>query len=349
MAARANGQDITEEQITSYIERYRQYVGADDDADWATYLDEASLTATDVRENAIRHFAETIAVADEAEALGVSVADEDIDAAVASAREDAGYADDDQGWSDYLSQMGYTADDYRADMKTTMTEDALVESQVGYDEPSEDELSATANLSPDAYTGKQVHEVSYSSSDAAQSALAHLDGATHEEFAAYGTQQVEDGVAASIEDRGWTCLDGDATQTYLDAVAGVKVGEAACFTDEDGTVRLIYVYGQYAAEGDGTLRIADMPEDIKRALVSEATYSARSQAASDYLNALIDEALEDVAEMPEGLSYDVDMSLSTYGKDDGTVSDEEAAASARAQVDSIGESASAPGSGEGAE
>lgn len=342
VAAVANGQNITEEQVSEYIAQYREYAGLEDDSDWATFLDEAQLTAEELRENAIQYFAERIAVEDKATAIGITVSEEELDASVVAAQSSAGYENDDEGWEEYLATISYTVESYREDVRLTLLEELLIRDQVDAATPSDDVVLAYANLNSDDYTGKYVYVVAFPS-NASQAAAAFTtsvaDITTEAEFLEFGAEAVDNGSATSSGIWGWTCLDDDASTTYLEAVDVVAVGAASIVTDDDGSILVFFVAQQYVSDDNGYVDLTTMPDEIYSALYSDVASYQTSYAGEEYLDELISNALTEIYDMPDGLDYDVDMSLSTY-KVDITVNEEDIESAAANQVSEISNTAS---------
>lgn len=320
--------EITEEEVSKYINQYRLYNNLESDADWASLLDESGTTAADARQSAIEHFALNIAVQKKAEEVGISVEDSEIDDQVTAIRTSTG-ATSDTAWQDLLTTSGYDSEDeYREDTRIALLTDKLVASISTTSEPSDAQLQSYANLNTEDYVGKKlvITRFAASRSSSASALVAELGSTTTEEnFRSVSEKYINSGKASSIESAGWTCLMNDASANMDDAIADKEVGELASWTDDDGTLIVAYIAEEYYQTNSDKVILSEMPSEIRQQLETNTAANTRSVERTNYLNDLLNNVEITVADMPEGLDYDVDMSLSTYGEETTSAEDEAAA------------------------
>lgn len=136
-AAKVNDSYLTEQEVDDYINQYRQSSGLSNDATWAQMLIQQSATPNSFRTSIITTLLRSKIVADEAERLGVSATDEQIDAAIEELKTNMSITDDDT-WQQTLSQYGTTEEKLREQERETVNQDNLYEAAVpkpdGYDE-----------------------------------------------------------------------------------------------------------------------------------------------------------------------------------------------------------------------
>lgn len=319
VAASAYGHDITEQEVADYIAQFRFYVNATDDAAWATYLDQNKLAASDVRKQAIDELAKRYALDAKADEHGIKITDEEVDKAVKDSRELYGYADDDQGWADFLSSSYSDAKKYRDDVYYVLLRNKVAVEEIAYEEPSTPQLLTYANDNPDQYAGKKIRLLIYPSGYdyAAEKALDALmeDGkVSNAELLEYADAESQSGIDVELKEPQWTSI-APVSGTAQSLLAGLGVGQAGIYTDDNGLPVLIYVDEQYTTKRNGQFDLSAMPEPIMAKLKSDTVFDSRSKAIEQMMNNLIlDESQVSINDMPSGLPYDVDMSLSSYGK-----------------------------------
>lgn len=325
IAATAGECSITEQQVEDYISQYRTYIEAEDDIDFATLLDEAGQTPEDIRQDAIHKLMETELLYKEAEKQGVSAADDEIDAYIASAKDGLGYSSDDEGWTSILDISGYDAEQYRRDVETKLLLDKLVGAQNNNFEATEGQMLALADKSPEDYLGYNIVEVVYpanagSTASTFADKMVNANGAR--QFREAAAEQVDKGLAEEVVDAGWTSTNEKISYAVLNALVDAEVGDTVFCQDDDGTYKVVYVEEGYLPAANGRLSLGDMPEPIKAKLKSDASALNRQVAVQDYLDNLYDQAEVSINEMPQNAPYNVDMTLSIYG-DENTLTDEE--------------------------
>ncbi len=136
-AAKINNSYLTEQEVDDYINQYRQSSGLSNDSTWAQMLIQQSATPSSFRTSIINTLTRSKIVADEAERLGVSATDEQIDAAIQELKDNMSITDD-ETWQQTLSQYGTTEDRLREQERESVNQDNLYEAAVpkpdGYDE-----------------------------------------------------------------------------------------------------------------------------------------------------------------------------------------------------------------------
>ena len=85
--------------------------------------------------------------------------------------------------------------------------------------------------------------------------------------------------------------------------------------DGDG-FNVMYCTETYLPDKDGKIDIAAMPDPISKMLREDTYEESNKNPKNSYLMFLTYNHSVDVKDMPEGLPYDVDMSLSTYNAND---------------------------------
>lgn len=309
VAATVDGHDITEADVNGYISGYRKAYGLVTDAQWATFLDEQSSTASAYREATIRQLAERYVVDQIADDEGISVTDDEIDAAIGNARAQAGYADDNAGWSEFLSSIGKDADSYRNDVRLTLLVRKYAEAHADMQTPSEAQMRSYASTDIAKYTGKRIVSISFGRSADANAAKAELsgDGITMDTVSS-----VASGHDGTVSDLGWTGLS-DMTSACTMAITDLTAGQASDVTHDDGKFVIYYVAQEFEAGADGSIDVGSMPKELYDALRSDVSSSINANAMQSCLDELLDGHGLSISDMPSGLPYDIDIKAnSTY-------------------------------------
>lgn len=329
VAATSAGHEVREEDVTAYVSQYRAYAGYLADQEWATYLDGMAIDAEGVREEAIRVLARGQAVRDRAAELGVSATDEEIGERLAAEVADAG--GDPGEWEAYATGklMYADASGYRADIETKILLDRLLDLETAPIEPTDIDLVTYAASSPELYTGARTYDALFpvgakapadevaDALDAAQALHAGLaealgeadDPATPADLFMAACEGAADIDGGKARDRGWTCVE-EPSSAYLSAVMATPVGGVTePFRDAEGW-HVTFVAETFAERPDTVLSVRRMPPDLYEQLRVDAYESMLADAYAAYADGLVDAAGLEIAPMPAGLPYDVDMGLS---------------------------------------
>ena len=311
VAATVNDVAIPEEDVTAYIQSYRAQLGCSDDERWKEVLSEYQTDASTVRTDIINGvFVVDETVRQEAQKQGVSATDDEVDAAVASARVSFGYADDDAGWAQYLSDTGYTEERFRNEVEASVLKEKLCEAEL--DNPTDDEIKASLleNLATyatwkssyiafsDEATATEVHDTLKQSTDLAT------------DFAAAAAQYSTDGgkYADSAGNVGWDILKADELpEIYKEAVTGLSTGQmSSVIHDSDNDVYyIIYCTGEFATGDTTGLTLDDIPADLSQQLYESEESYLWTDKCDTYIDDLVSQQDVVINDMPSGLPYDV--------------------------------------------
>lgn len=334
-AAIVDGDRITEQDVADYVDRYRRYIGKTTDEDWATFMDENSMTAESVRTQAINRLEQQHIINKAAKEANIMASDEEIDEKITAQREKASLTDDDQEWNSWLDSMGYTPESYRKDIEYGIIEDKYVATQVTPVEPSESSMESHATSNIDDYTGRKAQRILFKLdsnatasqvNDAKAKAQAVIDELgekpSKEDFLKKAEELAKD-KKVTTNDMGWDCVSSYEvmTQKELDTLEAGQMSDEPV-RDGDG-FNVLYCTETYLPDKDGKIDIASMPDPIAKILREDTYEESNKNPKNTYLMFLTYNHSVDVKDMPEGLPYDVDMSLSTYNAEDESKSESE--------------------------
>ena len=317
VAATVNGEDIYEEDVTLYVEQLRTYYGCAEDADWAQFMVSYGYTASDVRDMAIDALAQEIIVEQKCDELGITVTDEEIDENIAEIREQNGYTDD-ESWALALESAGYDDPaEYREVVRTGMLQEKLCEAEVETSEPDEAVVVATAS----SYVGQKASHILVADEQTANEICDRINAADDkdEAFADELSASLDTGdmgVADEEGNVGWTSVNYYAYLTVLpntfNALVDMEPGDCQVIEEADG-YHVVYCTDVFSVDDPSTLTKKDIPADLYDFVAEQVSAADYGAACSEYLQGLVAEADIQKNEMPEGLSYDIDVSAAEAG------------------------------------
>ncbi len=336
VAATVNGQKIYEKDVTNYVDSFRQYAGYEDDEDWANYLADAEMTPEDMRNAGIQTLAQRIVFEQKAEELGVSVTDEDMEEAMATAKANTGYGElTDEQWQAYLNLTGFTEEQYTDQVYLTTLEDKICAVEVPQDDDSSSDTEGIFDYIEENASSIGGKESAYISSDNYELCFQLLQylqtlkpdevrdnmsiitqmwesGALDEEY----SEQMETikefmGEATLTFETGWDCYEGweDWYQATIDELDPGELCNEVKADESGSNYYVIFCVDSYDPPEDGYTSLEQakkkMPGTLYDATVTAAENTDWSEACGTYLSSLMDEADLKINPMPSGLPYDV--------------------------------------------
>lgn len=310
VAASIDGHDIMESDVSDYISRYRTMSGYTTDATWATYLDKQGASASDYRDEAIESLEETYVAVRDANSEGITVSDDDVDAAVAQSQTNAGYDGDASGWATFLDTLGYTPDSYRKDVGDEMLTELYVSRNVTLQTPDDADMKSYASNDIGRYTGKKVYSVSFSNQTHANGFMSAIDESNVDISTLSSAADSNSGTLKALGWSGMSSLSAGCTS----AISDLSAGQASSpVSESDGNVYVYYVEQEFTTNDTGTISVQNMPRELYDILYSETSAQMNKEAASSFLSDKVSSLSPTTYDMPSGLPYDVDIaSNSTY-------------------------------------
>ena len=320
VAATVNGVDIYEDTITTYIESFRSTYGLDEEEDWADWMITYGYTVESVREEVIESYIERELILEEAEAQGVTVDSSEIDEYVEYMIEQLG---DEETFLEALESAGMTEEEYREELEVQMIDAALEETFATDEEVSEDDMLTYAVMYASSYDGaKKSSHILFDDEDTANEVLEQLEAGeiTFEEAVAeYSTDD------SSVEDDGnvgWDLMSSFVDE-YQEALDELDEGEMSGVVESDYGYHIILCTEVYNAptttdeDGEESVNVTsldDIPEDWLDDIEELLQDYATEEAYAAWLEEAYEEADITIYDMPDDLSYYVDLSL--YETDD---------------------------------
>lgn len=288
VAATVNGVEIGEKSVTSYVEAKREAFGLTDDAAWEEYLASSQLTPETLRSQIIDQYVEDEGVRQAAEANGIEVTEEEVDAAYQNLKDEYG---NESAWRIFLKQTGQTEYEVREAQRMSLLKKKLYYLATGTSELEDLVDDITSQMLSSAGTSDKLEELQEEQANLPENASPE----EREQLQAQITeeqQKVQETYASAQElvsliDRGIN---------KMKEAMGAEVYEV---TDEEIL--------DYLKSSDPSLETLDSLDAIPSSLIAYFRNQLVSQKQSDAAAEFIAEYTEDadivVNDAPEGLSY----------------------------------------------
>ncbi len=314
VAATVNGVEISEDTVTAYIEGFRsENVDYETDAGWASFLADAGYTAEGLRHYVLDTvFIPEALVRQECAARDIVVTDKDLESLIATEKRyyEKRYGKD--SWDSVLASYGYDAASWRDNEEDRLLEKKLSQAVVEVAEPGDDAVQVVANETASSYNGRHSYYLSFASQEEAQNAAGRLvpdeTGAiSYEAFAAVA------GEGQTVREAGWSSLAADRAKmsnAYTKALKGLGAHAVSAPFEEKGTWYLVLCDEVFeVGRGEEFVSLDRIPAPIVAQLREDTLQAERESAFESWLSDVRTRSSVVVADMPEGLSYDVDLPL----------------------------------------
>ncbi len=318
VAATVNGTEIGEAAVTAYVTSYRSAMGLEDDDYWAAWLVSNDLTAEGIRSQALDYYVSVELVYQAAGVNGLSVSEEDIDAAVQEAKDSLG---EDEDWDTVLAELGLTEEEYRWDVEFSLYQDAIITSLSSTVSVTDDDVLAYLQENASSFDGmKRISYILFDEADADQASevLAQIQSGEID-FASAAEQYASDSsLTASDGDAGWG-VESSLPSDCQEALEGMEVGDTSDPISTDAGTYLLMVTDQVSVSSE-IASLDDLPEDFQTYIYDAASNTVLQDAYTEYMSEFQSASTIVLNDMPEGLPYDVD--LSAYEEDNAYTADE---------------------------
>lgn len=315
VAATIDGTNITEDTVTKQIMSTRTSGGYDDDAAWASYLKGQGKTPESLREETIRSLAGNYLLSKAVKEYNITVSDDDVNESFENAASSYGGT---EAMMSLLSQMGYTEDSYKEQIKSSLEQQKLKEEVAPEKEPTDDEVLTYFNDNVSTYNDARrssnlLIKVDSDASDedkekakaTAQEALDKINS---------GELSFEDAVEEYSEDIGskddggdvgWDKLTSFVTE-YQDALSALSKDQIS------GIVETTYGYHiikctDYFHVDESVTSIDQVPKKIVSYVKNILKTQKESTAYSEWMDAYIKKADIQVNDMPKEVPYNVSL------------------------------------------
>lgn len=334
-AATVNGNAISEEEVTETVQNVRAQSGIEEDDAWGEFLVANDMTPESVREQIIDSLVDQELVREGAAELGVTVEDSEIDTYVESMK---GNFDDDEAWQDALKQAGFSEDEYRDSIRTSLLQQKLNQHFEDEADVSDEDILESAKTYAPYYDGaKRSSHILFkvddtSDADAMKAAKEKAQGVLEEinsgsiDFADAAKKYSDDSSADNGGDVGWDVTNSFVT-AYTDALDKLDKDQVSDVVESEYGYHIIKVTDVYKAP-DEVKKLSDLPKEFQDTVKDMAKSTKANTDYNDWLAKLKEAADIVINDMPADAPYNIDL--------------------AKYQEAASGEAADAEGSGEAA-
>ena len=319
VAVTVNGVEIGEKAITAYIESYRSLNSLDDDDSWAEWLVSYEYTPEDIRTDVIDYYTSQELLRQAAEENGVTADSDEIESQIETMRS---YYDSDEAWEEALESNGLTEDSYYDLLELSALEEALMEVVATASEPSEDDLLSSGETYATSYDGAKKSSHILFSSDDEETAQEVLDliNAGELDFAEAAEQYSTDtGSAEDGGNVGWDALT-TFVDEYQEALDELEEGEVSGLVTSSYGIHIIMCTEVFEAPDEVT-SMDQLPDEFVETITEELEEASLEESYSEWFDEYEEASEIEVTDMPEGLSYDVDLSDYTTDEDEEETTD----------------------------
>lgn len=333
VAATVNGEPISEDLVTNYIESLRAQYGLTEEGTWGQYLASSGLTPESLRENIINSYVERELMEKGAADAGIVADEATVQGYVDSMKSNY---DSEEKWQEALAAAGMTEDDYREEIARQLVSQEFSATFQPTEDPTEEEMLQYAQMYASMLNGaKRSSHILFAADDeaTAQEVLDQLRAGTLD-FAEAAQTYSQDGSAENGGDVGWDKMTTFVTE-YQDALNELDKDEISDLVVSQYGIHIIkctdVFQPQTTTADDGTTSVtlssvSELPADFQD-MVKSAT---QSQKGSENYQAWLTEQRETaeivINPMPEDVPYNVDMSkfsaTSSLSGANGTVTEE---------------------------
>ena len=332
-AATVNGTEIAEQTVTDQIQSVREQSSLTDEESWANFLIENEMTPESVRDQIIDSLVDEELVKAGAASLEISVDGSEIDTYVDQMKANF---DDDEAWQNALKQAGFTEDEYRENIESSLLKQKLNEHFSDEVKLSNAELLESAQTYASYYDGaKRSSHILFGVSDtsdekamkeARNKAKALLERINNGEvdFAQAAKENSTDTASAEKGgDVGWDVLNSFVTE-YTDALDKLKKNQVSGLVESQYGIHIIKCTNVFNAPEKIT-KLSQLPKAFQKTIKD----MAKSMKANEGYTKWLDKQREDAEivknDMPADAPYNVN--LDQYKSDESASSASSASAS----------------------
>lgn len=327
VAATVQGEKIYEEDVTAYIDKFRQGIQCNEDDNWAAYLAGRDMTAEQFREMTIQELASPVIVSNKARELGIAVDDSEVEEKVDDVRSALLQDSDDDAWTETLEYYGTTEDEMKDTYRKAILRSKVLKEVIGEVTPTDLDIRNYIEEKLLGTKTKKIKAIYSNDYTKLQKVLRKIQAASSVNAGFKEQMEKADGASVGSHDLGWD-LDAELTDNMRNTIADISKG---CINDtlmsEDGMYYIFYVEDGYTFPKKIS-KLGKLDESLRSSVSGLAATELQTSAGNVWFKQQIADNTQ-INPMPEGLSYDVEVS-GTSGSDDSTSDGKGSASSAEA-------------------
>lgn len=304
-AATVGAVSIDEAQVTSYVENFRATQELSSEDSWGAWLVENELTPETLRDQAVYYYASQELLRQAAAENGIVADSSEVDAQMQDVR--SKYESDD-AWRAALTQAGITEDEQRSLTELMLLQERLTAQVVSDAELTDEELLSSVQLYASACDGaKRSSHILFAADDesTAREVLGKIErGELSFEDAAH-TYSIDVSSAERGGDVGWDKMS-SLDASYQAALDGLEPNQTSEPVASSFGIHLIRCTDQLHVP-DQVTSVDQVSSGFVETVRSLSRASAQKQAFSTWMQEYEDRVGVNVATMPDGVSYNIDL------------------------------------------
>ena len=317
VAATVQGEKAYEEDVTAYIDKFRQGIQCNEDDNWAAYLAGRDMTAEQFREMTIQELASPVIVSNKAKELGITVDDSEVEEKVDDVRSALLQDSDDDAWAETLEYYGTTEDDMKDTYRKAILRSKVLKEVIGEVTPTDLDIRNYIEEKLLGTKTKKIKAIYSNDYTKLQKVLRKIQAASSISAGFKEQAKKADGISVGAHNLGWD-LDAELTDNMRSTIADITKGHINdTLMSEDGMYYIFYVEGVYAFPKKIS-KLGKLDESLRSSVSGLAATELQTSAGNVWLKQQIADNTQ-INPMPDGLSYDVE--VMNAGVDDASASD----------------------------
>ena len=352
VAATVNGTTIPESKVTDTVQNVRAQSSLEDEDSWGQFLVSNSMTPQSIREQIINSLVDQELIKEGAKELNITVESSEIDTYVEQMKANF---DNDEAWKEALTQAGFTEEEYRESITTSLTQQKINEHFEQEAKVEKSDITEAAKTYAPYYDGaKRSSHILIGVDDTtddkamkearekAQDIISQIKSGEISFADAAKQYSTDTGSAEKGGDVGWDVLSSFVTE-YTDALSGLKKGEISDPVESQYGIHIITVTNTYKAPEE-VKSIKDLPKAFRSTIKDYAKSIKSNDDYTAWLDALREKADIQINEMPADVPYNIDLTkYQEEASSEAAASDEAAAEEGSDEAAASDEAASSEG------
>lgn len=306
VAAKVNGVEIKEKQITDQIEALRKNNDLETEKKWAEYLNSSNMTPSSFRDQLLDSLIEQEIVKQYANEKECAATDDEINAQVDEMK---GNYSDDNAWNDALSSAGFENEDaYRDILKYSIAYQKL---QDKFTEEAELSDESLLEQLPDKLTSldgaKKSSHILFAEADEAKAneILAQIKSGSLDFAQAAKDNSTDTSSAEDGGNVGWDKQTSFVTE-YQEALDNLSNGQVSDLVKSTYGYHIIKCTGVFN-KPENVTSLSQVPSDMLDKIREDIKSSESSTALQNWTNEKKESANIERNDMPSDASYNVDV------------------------------------------
>ena len=308
VAASLLGEDITEQEVTDYIQTFRETSEYTEESDWESYLEEKGLTAEQFRTNTIYELAAKVVIKHVAKENDIEIDDDAVQERINNMRTSF-LAEDDETWKETLEKYNTDEKSLRERFEVQNLQQQVYNKLIDRVTPTDKDIKNYIKSNLLGSTTKKVFHIYASDYTTMQKMLREIQKSSTVAEGIKSAKKQADGKKIIAEDLSWDFV-GNLTQDMSEKIEDLGKGEIAdSLLSDSSAYHILYVEDVYTFPKK-KVNVNQLPKSIKKAASEAAEPDLWDTKCANWLRAQIESSIE-INYMPDGLPYATDTSSSS--------------------------------------